>query len=288
MIKKITSVLICVLIIAMSAPFAASAANSASFRVRLAEQTDKTATVVVEFAEGMGFGALDFEIKYNSLKLKLTEAKLGSGYKLFRDAVEEKGSQIIGSLNSESNPIKVSIATLESYEKVNNDGVLVRMAFSKIGGTKVSESDVKLTITNCQTTGLKDITASVSYDMNAASSQDNAGENVTAYPQRTSKDNMNDNGENEGSTKQDSEIGEPVSDESQTGADPSSSQQAGTADQSGTEKADDTGTKTVGAKATSNKTKTVAIVVVAVVLAGGTAALVYMIVNNKRKQEEEF
>lgn len=286
MIKKIASVLICILIIAMSVPFAASAANSASFKVRLAEQTDKTATVVVEFADGMGFGALDFEIKYNSLKLKLTEAKLGSGYKLFRDKVEEKGSQIIGSLNSESNPMKVSIATLEAFEKVDNDGVLVRMAFSKIGGTKVSESDVKLTITNCQTTGLKDITASVSYDMNAAINQDDAGENATAYPQRTSKDNMNDN--DEGSSKQDSEIGEPLSDESQTDNGTSSSQQNGSAQQGDAEKAGTDDTRTIGAKATSNKTKTVAVVIVAVILAGGIAALVYMIISNKKKQEEEF
>ncbi len=286
MIKKFTSVLICALIIALSLPFAASAANNASFRVRLAEQTDKTATVVVEFADGTGFGALDLEIKYNSLKLKLTEAKLGSGYKLFRDAVEEKGSQIIGSLNSESNPMKVSIATLETYKKINNDGVLVRMAFSKIGGTKVSESDVKLTITNCQTTGLKDITASVSYDMNSAVNQDSAGNNVTAYPQRTSKDNMNDKGEE--NSKQDSEIGEPVTgDDAQTGADTSSEKQTGTAQQNETDKDDANGTKTIGAKTTTNKTKTVAIVIVAVVLAVGIAALVYMIVSNK-KQEQEF
>lgn len=284
MIKKITLVFISALIIIMSVPFAASAANTASFRVRLAEQTDKTATVVVEFADGMGFGALDFEVKYNSLKLKLTEAKLGSGYKLFRDAVEEKGLQIIGSMNSESNPIKVSMATLEAFQKTDNDGILARFSFSKIGGTKVSESDVKLTVTNCQTTGLKDITASVSYEMDAANG--NSGGNVTEYAQQTSKDNMDD----KETTKKDSEIGEPGEDgagENQTDVQTNAAD-GSTENAESIENSEAVQKNTSSQKAISNKSKTITIVAVAVILAAGIAVLVYIILKNKKKQETEL
>ena len=286
MIKKITSVLICIIIAAMTLPLTVSAADSASFRVRLAEQTDKTATVFVEFTDGTGFCALDFEVKYNSLKLKLTEAKLGSGYKLFRDAQEEKGSQIIGSINPDSNPIKLSVATLEPFAKVNNDGILMRMAFSKIGGTKVSESDVTLSVTNCQTKDMKDITASVSYDMDSAVSGDSEQPNQTAYAQRTSKDNMND--DDNTSAEKDSEIGEPVTaTDSQGNVITVQNAEENPAADSNSEpsSAQDSSSN---AKITSNKTKTIAIVAVAVILAAGIAVLLYIIIRNKKKQETEF
>lgn len=289
MAKKITAIIICAIILVMTVPFTASAANSASFRVRLAEQTDKTATVVVEFVDGMGFGALDFEVKFDNLKLKLTEAKLGSGYKSFRDEAEENGQQVIGSINANSNPIKVSVATLQPFEKKNDDGILLRMAFSKINKTKVTENDVQLSVTNCQTTGLKDIAVSVSYSMNAETAENNARQNSTAYAQRTSQDNI------------DEENGEPATSGENSGAssdaETKSAPDSEIADPKSENLPDVTSTapgKTTGKEQTpssagmTNKSKTVIVITAAVVLAIGIAVLVLVLVRNKKKQETDF
>ncbi len=281
MMKKITAILICAVLLAAMLPFGVSAADSASFKVRLAEQTDKTATVVVEFAGGTGFSALDLSIKYNTLKLTLQTAKIGSGYSTFKAKAEDAGAFCVSMINPKGNPIKVSMANTDPFAAVGGDNILVRMTFSKIGGTKLSESDVQLTFENCQTSKFTDITTAVSYDLDAPT----VDEEQTAYAQQTSMDGITDN--------DDSEIGEPVEDNGQTTSQQSGSAaaQSETAGVSGAQNDGAAAEKPASAKeeaTTSNNTKTIAVVVICIVLVAGIALGASMIVKNKKKSESEF
>ena len=71
--KKIISLLICVMLLAVALPFSAFAADSADFKLSVVAQDDKSVTIEFSFVGGTGFSALDYEIKYNKVKLSLKE-----------------------------------------------------------------------------------------------------------------------------------------------------------------------------------------------------------------------
>ena len=273
--KKIISLLICVMLLAAALPFSAFAADSADFKLSVVAQDDKSVTIEFSFVGGTGFSALDYEIKYNKVKLSLKEqdCKKGSGLTAFNEYASEKsGMSPIVSINSAKNPILGAFASIEPFKAINGDGSLAKIKFSKIPGTKLTESDITVTIENCQTYEFKDISVSVTTDLTGSVTNANAS---TEYAQNTSVDGKNDG--------TDSEIGESVqpsdgNSSGDSGSDASQNGGDGSGDSSSAEKS----------LKESSPLKKIIIIAAAVVCVAGIGTVVVLFVKNSKKNDGEF
>lgn len=273
--KKIISLLICVMLLAAALPFSAFAADSADFKLSVVAQDDKSVTVEFSFVGGTGFSALDYEIKYNKVKLSLKEqdCKKGSGLTAFNEYASEKsGMSPIVSINAAKNPILGAFASIEPFKAINGDGSLAKIKFSKIPGTKLTESDITVTIENCQTYDLKYISVSVTTDLTGSATNANAS---TEYAQNTSVDGKNDG--------TDSEIGESVqpsdgNSSGDSGSDASQNGGDGSGDSSSAEKS----------LKESSPLKKIIIIAAAVVCVAGIGTVVVLFVKNSKKNDGEF
>lgn len=273
--KKIISLLICVMLLAAALPFSAFAADSADFKLSVVAQDDKSVTVEFSFVGGTGFSALDYEIKYNKVKLSLKEqdCKKGSGLTAFNEYASEKsGMSPIVSINAAKNPILGAFASIEPFKAINGDGSLAKIKFSKIPGTKLTESDITVTIENCQTYEFKDISVSVTTDLTGSVTNANAS---TEYAQNTSVDGKNDG--------KDSEIGESVqpsdgNSSGDSGSDASQNGGDGSGDSSSAEKS----------LKESSPLKKIIIIAAAVVCVAGIGTVVVLFVKNSKKNDGEF
>lgn len=275
--KKFISFLTCILLLAATVPFSAFAADSADFKLSVVSQDDKSVTVDFSFVSGTGFCAFDYEIKYNKVKLSLktSDCKDGSGLTAFsKYAAENSGGGIIKSVNANGNPIKCAFASLEPFKAVNGDGSLLRIKFSKIPGSKITESDITVTITNCQSYEFKNISVSVTTDLTATATGNTNGS--TEYAQNTSVD-----GKNNGT---DSEIGESVqpSGGGSSGEDATASSQNGisseSADPSSAEKSVNE----------TSRLKKIIIIAAAVICVAGIGTVVVLFVKNSKKNNDEL
>lgn len=178
MLRKILAGFICVMMLISLVPFTVSAAESADFKICVAEQDEKSVTITLDFAGGTGFSAFDADIDYNNLKLTLEDCKFASGFASFKEYLEGEGGMTMFNANSKEDPIKISIATTVPFKIVNNDGSILKMKFSKIAGVNVSDDDISLTVTNCQNADFTDIKANISYDFSSGSSSLSSDETV--------------------------------------------------------------------------------------------------------------
>ena len=273
--KKIISLLICVMLLAAALPLSAFAADSADFKLSVVAQDDKSVTVEFSFVGGTGFSALDYEIKYNKVKLSLKEqdCKKGSGLISFSEyAAEKSGMSPIVSINATKNPILGAFASIEPFKAINGDGSLAKIKFSKIPGTKLTESDITVTIENCQTYEFKDISVSVTTDLTGSAANTNVS---TEYAQNTSVDGKNDG--------TDSEIGESVqpsdgSSNGDSGSDASQNGGDGSGDSSSAEKS----------VKESSPLKKIIIIAAAVICVAGIGTVVVLFVKNSKKNNGEF
>ena len=273
--KKIISLLICVMLLAAALPFSAFAADSADFKLSVVAQDDKSVTIEFSFVGGTGFSALDYEIKYNKVKLSLKEqdCKKGSGLTAFNEYASEKsGMSPIVSINAAKNPILGAFASIEPFKAINGDGSLAKIKFSKIPGTKLTESDITVTIGNCQTYEFKDISVSVTTDLTGSVTNANAS---TEYAQNTSVDGKNDG--------TDSEIGESVqpsdgNSSGDSGSDASQNGGDGSGDSSSAEKS----------LKESSPLKKIIIIAAAVVCVAGIGTVVVFFGKNSKKNDGEF
>ncbi len=273
--KKIISLLICVMLLAAALPFSAFAADSADFKLSVVAQDDKSVTIEFSFVGGTGFSALDYEIKYNKVKLSLKEqdCKKGSGLTAFNEYASEKsGMSPIVSINAAKNPILGAFASIEPFKAINGDGSLAKIKFSKIPGTKLTESDITVTIENCQTYEFKNISVSVTTDLTGSVTNANAS---TEYAQNTSVDGKNDG--------KDSEIGESVqpsdgNSSGDSGSDASQNGGDGSGDSSSAEKS----------LKESSPLKKIIIIAAAVVCVAGIGTVVVLFVKNSKKNDGEF
>lgn len=273
--KKIISLLICVMLLAAALPFSAFAADSADFKLSVVAQDDKSVTIEFSFVGGTGFSALDYEIKYNKVKLSLKEqdCKKGSGLTAFNEYASEKsGMSPIVSINAAKNPILGAFASIEPFKAINGDGSLAKIKFSKIPGTKLTESDITVTIENCQTYEFKNISVSVTTDLTGSVTNANAS---TEYAQNTSVDGKNDG--------TDSEIGENVqpsdgNSSGDSGSDASQNGGDGSGDSSSAEKS----------LKESSPLKKIIIIAAAVVCVAGIGTVVVLFVKNSKKNDGEF
>ena len=273
--KKIISLLICVMLLAAALPFSAFAADSADFKLSVVAQDDKSVTIEFSFVGGTGFSALDYEIKYNKVKLSLKEqdCKKGSGLAAFNEYASEKsGMSPIVSINAAKNPILGAFASIEPFKAINGDGSLAKIKFSKIPGTKLTESDITVTIENCQTYEFKDISVSVTTDLTGSVTNANAS---TEYAQNTSVDGKNDG--------TDSEIGESV----QPSDGNSSGDSGSDASQNGGDGSDDSSSAEKSLKE-SSPLKKIIIIAAAVVCVAGIGTVVVLFVKNSKKNDGEF
>lgn len=274
--KKIISLLICVMLLAAALPFSAFAADSADFKLSVVAQDDKSVMVEFSFVGGTGFSALDYEIKYNKVKLSLKEqdCKTGSGLTAFSKYTAEKsGMSPITSINATKNPILGAFASIEPFKAINGDGSLAKIKFSKIPGTKLTESDITVKITNCANYDLKDISVSVTTDLTGSATNANVS---TEYAQNTSVDGKNDG--------TDSEIGESVQ--------PSGENSNG---DSGSDASQNSGSSGSGDSLSAEKSvkessplKKIIIIAAAVVCVAGIGTVVVLFVKNSKKNDGEF
>lgn len=275
MVKKIFAAILCAVMVISLIPFTVSAAESASFKLCVASQDSKSVTITLDFADGTGFSAFDASLKYNNLKLSLEECQFASGFAAFKNYVDEKGGMTIFNANSTDNPVKISIATTVPFKKINSDGAIIKIRFSKIEGANVAQSDFSLTIDNCQNGNFEDINASVSYDLTTGSSS--SANNATIDGGKLPEEGNVIHNESELKT-------EPANSEEATDAQAVSSADSGnTAEESGAVTAE---TAKAADKGLSNSKKTVVIILIALVLAGGIAALAAIIMKNKKSPAE--
>ena len=273
--KKIISLLICVMLLAAALPLSAFAADSADFKLSVVAQDDKSVTVEFSFVGGTGFSALDYEIKYNKVKLSLKEqdCEKGSGLTSFSEyAAEKSGMSPIVSINSTKNPILGAFASIEPFKAINGDGSLAKIKFSKIPGTKLTESDITVTIENCQTYEFKDISVSVTTDLTGSAANTNVS---TEYAQNTSVDGKNDG--------TDSEIGESV----QPSSGNSSGDSGSDASQNGGDGSGDSSSAEKSVKE-SSPLKKIIIIAAAVICVAGIGTVVVLFVKNSKKNNGEF
>ena len=269
--KKILSVILAVAVVFLIAIVPSFAAQSTEFKITLVEQSDKSATVTFDYAGGAGFCALDFEIKYNDVKLTLKECIYGDGYNAFSKYLTENGSACISNINDKANPIKVAMALLQPFKAING-GSLVKMTFSKIPGTKLSENDITVEITNCQTSDFKDITVNVTSDLDFSGSSVGGS---TQYPQMTSVDGTVGGDENE--------IGEKTSEQGSASQQQGESAAAQTAESVSSQSqttADDSAVE----GATSSNIKTAVIIAAAVLCLAGVGTVIVIYIRNKNRK----
>lgn len=257
--KKIVSVLICLVMVLSLIPFTVSAADEVKFTLRIQEETEKTVTLTLDYDGGTGFSALDFEVSFDRVRLQLKSCKKGAGYDAFEKELNENGGGSLYSYNSNTNPLMFSIANIEPFRATDGEKDIVRMTFTKMPGIKFAKEDVTVEFTNCQTSEFKDIKVSFDYDMTvpASTAPQTSAENSTEYPQQPSSDNVEDN---------DSEIGDPLNSSDSSAADEENSPQPQQEDDGDND---------------SSKTKTVIIIVATVVVLVGIAAVVLFKVKKK-------
>ena len=276
MVKKIAAALLCVLMILSFIPFTVSAAESAAFKICVSSQDSKSVTITLDFADGSGFCALDASIKFNNLKLSLESCQFASGFAAFKNYAEKEGAMMIFDANDKDNPVKVSIASTTPFKKINNDGSILKIKFSKIEGANIAESDIALTIENCADASYEDIKASVSYDLSTGSSSSLNDDTVVGG--KTPEEYLE---EAKTSVSNTGGVDEPSS--ASQSAQQSAADSGKTDAQQNTSQAENSGKVDKGA---SNSKKTAAVIVIAIVCLGGIAALVAIIVKNKKSPAE--
>ncbi len=254
--KKIISVAIAMIMILSMIPFTVFAADEVTFTLRIESETDNELTLVLDCDKGTGFSALDIDISYDRIRLELKSCEKGEGYAAFEKYLNDQGALSICSINSNENPVKVSMANTIGFKTIDGKKSIVKMNFAKVPGTKFAKEDVTLDFTNCQTAAFSDIKVNFDYDLTAPSnnSEEKPQESETEYPQQTSADNVDDliNDEiNEQGESNDS------SDDTSTGADEN--------------KKDAVDTKMI-------------IIIVAAVCVAGIVAFVFLKIKSKKKK----
>lgn len=260
--KKLISVIICLLMVLSLLPFTVSAADEIDFTLRIKEETDNELTLTLDYDGGTGFSALDIDITFDRIRLELKSCTKGEGYTAFEKYLDEQNAASISSINSNGNPVKVSMANTLGFKSVNGKKSVVTLKFAKVPGTKFAKEDVTLEFTNCQTSSFTDIKVNFDYDLAAPAVSDveDTSNGATDYPQQPSADNIE--GDESG------EIGNAVEQEEQ-----SSQEQNGAESQS-----DDNGTD-------SSNAKTVIVIIAVAVCAVGIAAVVIFKVKGKQKND---
>lgn len=152
--KKIISIFIAVAtVFCLCLPVLA--AESATFSVNVVSESDTKAVVSIDFEGGAAFNCLDFEVEL-SKRLSVEKCATGAGLRNFKiyanDLNSDLGDTVIMSFNKDSNPIKFTFASITGFKAVNGKDLLT-LTLKKTSSDKLKSDDVKLTVSNCGTSG---------------------------------------------------------------------------------------------------------------------------------------
>lgn len=278
MAKKIAAVLACAVILISLIPFTASAADSASFKICTVSQDSKSITVTLDFVKGKGFCSFNAGIEYNNLKLSLEECQFASGFAAFKSYADKQDcGAMIFNANMNANPVRVAIASVVPFKMINKDGSILKLKFSKIEGSNISESDLVLTIDNCQNEDFKDMKTSVSYDLTSGSSSSVSDATVEAglTPEENAKQTSQVPGQSEAAA-------DTSGNQAAQGAENTQKSQSGeTADASSVGEASSSPSAR-GSVGISNSKKTVVIIIITVLCLGGIGYFTYVFKKNEK------
>ena len=134
---------------------AAFAAGEPQFGLEITEQTGSKVVVTVNCIAGSGFNALDMELEYPAT-LTAQSGVLGKSLKAFRTEVEDKDGAVLASINPTSRPVKMTIATTETYNDDNGAELFV-ITFRNDGKEKAKPEDFSFAVTNCADSQYKQV-----------------------------------------------------------------------------------------------------------------------------------
>ena len=162
--KKIITLIVSVAILLLSC-VTASAESVANFNVTLVSETDKEAVITIDFVGGTGFSGLDFDMTVNSSKVKVTGAEKGAGFANF----ESQGGTAFAIININSDPIKATALTLNSFRIVDGKDIF-RITLKKLTKENLTAGDIVVDITNCVDSAQQPIRVSLTTDLQGSSS----------------------------------------------------------------------------------------------------------------------
>ena len=152
--KKTVSLLLALCMAALCCA-AAFAAGEPQFGLEITEQTGSKVVVTVNCIAGSGFNALDMELEYPAT-LTAQSGVLGKSLKAFRTEVEDKDGAVLASINPTSRPVKMTIATTETYNDDNGTELFV-VTFRNDGKEKAKPEDFSFAVTNCADSQYKQV-----------------------------------------------------------------------------------------------------------------------------------
>ncbi len=146
--KKAVSVFLTLLMLfAFALPCFAE--NPAKFSINILSENDKELIISVDYDGGSSFQNIDLELKYDSKKLKPTEANDGDGLTAFAMYAKRNDGNSISMINKDKNPIKGVMAATIPFKAVQGKD-LFQIKFQKLSKFTAGGADLSLKLTNCQ------------------------------------------------------------------------------------------------------------------------------------------
>lgn len=267
--KKIITLIVSVAILLLSC-VTVSAESVANFNITLVSETDKEAVITIDFVGGTGFSGLDFDMTVNSSKVKVTGAEKGAGFANF----ESQGGAAFAIININSDPIKATALTLNSFRIVDGKDIF-RITLKKLTKEKLTAGDIVVDVTNCVDSAQQPIRVSLTTDLQGGSSAaTTTTTTTTAVTDKTTEVTSaasTDTDASELTNSVDGTSGEVIDIE-----DPSDDEYV----------PEDTLDDTDGEDDSKSNTPII-IAVVAVVLAAGVAAVVLVVMKKKKSTDGE-
>lgn len=157
--KKFFALIISVVFVMLTC-VTASAESIANFNITLVSETDTQAVITVDFEGGTGFSGLDFDMKVDSKKVKVTGAEKGAGFANF----EKQAGTAFALININADPIKATALTLNSFRVVDGKDIF-KITLKKLTKDKLDSDDVVIDITNCVDSAQQPIKVSLTTDL---------------------------------------------------------------------------------------------------------------------------
>lgn len=157
--KKFFALIISVVFVMLTC-VTASAESVANFNITLVSETDTQAVITVDFDGGTGFSGLDFDMKVDSKKVKVTGAEKGAGFSNF----EKQAGTAFALININADPIKATALTLNSFRVIDGKDIF-KITLKKLTKDKLDSDDVVIDITNCVDSAQQPIKVSLTTDL---------------------------------------------------------------------------------------------------------------------------
>lgn len=172
--KKFFALIISVVFVMLTC-VTASAESVANFNITLVSETDTQAVITIDFDGGTGFSGLDFDMKVDSKKVKVTGAEKGAGFSNF----EKQAGTAFALININADPIKATALTLNSFRVVDGKDIF-KITLKKLTKDKLDSDDVVIDITNCVDSAQQPIKVSLTTDLQGDKNENPASSSAVA------------------------------------------------------------------------------------------------------------